>query len=255
MIGELILRKTGYYASSLLVIVLSLKNPWNLLPIFFKKEARLNFRNGMSLYASQPLDVLVMKETIFDDVYGVSTLRQTDELEPAYIIDVGAAMGDFAIFASRTFPNAKIVAFDPNPQLFKLLEKNIRANQMKNIMTRPLPLGNKPVYTIYVGASNVRSSTIKDDLTRKIIKLKPEPLEKYLTRNVDLLKIDTEGGEVDILKSVKSWQKIRRVVCEYHRHLVKDQDLLIIKILSNHFKDVRKNPDQYNKDIGYIIAC
>src|SRR3990167_3643760 len=125
MTNGFIVIKVWYYLVSLVKIVIAIKNPWALCRIVFKKEARLDFKKGFSLYIDQPLDVLIAKETICDDSYG---LLQLDK--PQYILDVGAAMGDFAVFAAHLYPQAKIAAFDPNAESFPLLKKNIAYNRM-----------------------------------------------------------------------------------------------------------------------------
>jgi hypothetical protein len=59
------------------------------------------------------------------------------------ILDVGAHCGSHSIVYSKINPNSIIYAFEPQNKLFKILNKNIDNNNIKNIITYNLALGNK----------------------------------------------------------------------------------------------------------------
>ena len=88
------------------------------------------------------------------------------------------------------------------------------------------------------------------------IKAKGAMLDKYITSTVDLLKIDCEGAEQQVLKSISqnSYKKIKHIALEYHNHLVDDQDKILSRMLVEKGYFVKKQKDPYNKDIGYIFA-
>lgn len=245
-----IVKKLPYYISSAIVLLLNLKNPWALLGYVLKRNVILKLRNGLVIETSQAMDALMIKETIFDDAYGLKTLKN-----PKYILDAGGAIGDFSLFAHHLYPQAEIHVFEPNPRSFPLLQKNIETNNAKNIHAHNIALGKKTSYDFYIATHNVRSSFIKDSYSDEKITVQAEPLSSYTEQPVDMLKIDTEGGEIDILESAsqKDLEKCKRVVCEYHNHLVEDQDEKIMDIL-RHVLKVTKLEDPYNPDIGYIIG-
>ena len=45
-----------------------------------------------------------------------------------WVLDVGANHGFFTLFLKKHFPNARILAIEPNPHVFDLLKKNILLN-------------------------------------------------------------------------------------------------------------------------------
>ena len=47
------------------------------------------------------------------------------------IIDIGANMGSFAVYAALTCPNAIIYCFEPEKQNFEILKKNIAINSLE----------------------------------------------------------------------------------------------------------------------------
>src|SRR6185436_13413216 len=50
-----------------------------------------------------------------------------------YIIDCGANMGLSIYFFSKQYPNAEILAFEPEEEIYEVLEKNIQAYSLTNV--------------------------------------------------------------------------------------------------------------------------
>ena len=74
-------------------------------------------------------------------------------------IDIGANIGTTTLEASKKIGvDGKIFSFEPNPRIFKFLQKNILLNKCKNIELFNFALGSKPtnVYfsDIYTDESN-----------------------------------------------------------------------------------------------------
>lgn len=68
------------------------------------------------------------KEIFEQEIYKFKTSRQ----EP-YILDGGANIGLSTIYFKKLFPDAKIVGFEPDPNIFKILKKNIGKFNFQNI--------------------------------------------------------------------------------------------------------------------------
>jgi precorrin-6B methylase 2 len=50
------------------------------------------------------------------------------------VVDVGAHVGYFTLLAARLCgPNGRVFAFEPHPDNFRLLERNIRENGAENV--------------------------------------------------------------------------------------------------------------------------
>ena len=128
-------RKTLYYLRSL-VALFALAEPASLLRFLAGggRGGRLVLRDGTTLQLGGLL-VLILKETIVDDSY---RLLELDGTAPATIVNVGASVGDFAVWAARRFPSATVVACEPNPASFQLLEENVHANGLTNVAAHRL---------------------------------------------------------------------------------------------------------------------
>ncbi len=168
------------------------------------------------------------------------------------IVDIGGNIGAFALYASKWCNDAKVYSFEPNPQVFPLLQ--INTQHQKNVEKYFFGLGDKngnltlyqnPVNTgasstsiSYKGASKI-SIEIRDAF---------EVFKELNINQIDVLKIDTEGAEVPILKSLKPMlDSIKVIMLEYHSMNDKNE---ITKLLEN-FKFY--SPErQLSKGVGTI---
>lgn len=223
-----------------------------MINYLLKKPVRLNIKNGLILLTNQVLDAIVIKDTIIDDDYQLSTIKQPIKT----IIDVGAGLGDFTLMVAKKFPQAKIFAFEPNPDQFKLLKENIKLNNVNNVKSYQIAVGTKKSYLLHLFSFNIHSSTVKTNKSKKTIRVKGLGLDNFIKNKVDLLKIDCEGAEVDILKSISDNKMglIKKIIVEYHNNIIQNEDKKILKILSNWPYEISIKKNNLIPDTGYIFA-
>jgi len=130
--------------------------------------------------------------------------------EPKYCIDIGVDEGWWSFFAASVNPNCKLDAFEPNPVSYKaLLPYLVEQNQitLHNLAISDCEGGTIP-FTIEGGQSNSRShSEYMVPCTR---------LDKYIRKPVSLIKIDTEGHEMVILKTLRPYlDNIEAIIFEF----------------------------------------
>lgn len=131
------------------------------------------------------------------------------------IFDVGANIGDFSLYAAQQSLQVKVYAFEPHPTTYKKLLCNT-AND-KRISTYNVGVGEKESEIIlYDYADNDGSShaslykgAIEEIRDKKSIEHKVKVISLYdfikeqKIENIDLLKIDTEGNEMNVLLGLK----------------------------------------------------
>lgn len=176
------------------------------------------------------------------DIYYFETNKDTP-----FIIDIGAHIGISILYFKSLFPNSKILAFEPNPISFDILTENIQSNGLKDIT-----LINKAIHaqegfsTLYIDNSNEEWNSNSSLLEKswsgrentKPIKVNCTRIDSYLNdiEEIDLLKIDTEGTELEILNSHKNiLSKVNSISVEYHPIKGKRVDKLLT-ILQPYFK-------------------
>lgn len=144
------------------------------------------------------------------------------------IIDIGSHIGISVLYFKSIYPSSKIFAFEPNPYSFETLNENISINGLEDIKTVNKAISSKKGHSIlYIDAGSngweSNSSLIPGSWNEKE-NTKPIPIEcvtldKY-TKDIaciDMLKIDTEGTEIEILKSIKGeLSKVENIAVEYH---------------------------------------
>ena len=123
------------------------------------------------------------------------------------IIDVGSYTGIYALIAAKSNKKATVIAFEPNPNLFDALSKNIKLNNLTKIKLENLALDNVVgVDYLYVNHESYTSvaSLIQSANTSAKFQIKKTTLDNYCQENkissVDLIKIDVEGVEKRVLE-------------------------------------------------------
>jgi FkbM family methyltransferase len=123
---------------------------------------------------------------------------------PKVLFDVGAHRGETANALNRTFPNARIFSFEPISSNFEALRRNVVG---KNIECINAALGEKSEkVTIQLQEDSQTHtlreraiSTSKNTETLSVSTLDEFCAERNIT-SIDLLKIDTEGYEVPVIR-------------------------------------------------------
>lgn len=248
----MLIHKVIYSFGALLRLVIQLKNIPNFLNYFVGKPVQICLKSGLILNTKQPIDLITIKETVLDDEYQISALKRPLRS----VIDVGAGLGDFSILTAKKFPRAKIVAFEPNKGEYDLFKENLRLNKVTNAKIYNRAVGRKKNYFLYLAASNIHGSTIKNYRAIKKVKVKGVRLDDFITEKVDLLKIDCEGAELDVLKSItpKKFALIRRIVAEYHNNIIHDEDKKITTILKKYHFKVSVEKNKIVPTTGYVFG-
>jgi FkbM family methyltransferase len=125
-------------------------------------------------------------------------------------VDAGAHVGQYSLLASgRVGPAGRVIAFEPHPVLRPVLRRNIRRAGCTNVTVSSLALGRTSGRADLVlhpsanfGASSLRPDDAVAHLRRAPVKV--AALDNYLDRagvaQVDLLKMDVEGAELDVIE-------------------------------------------------------
>lgn len=143
------------------------------------------------------------------------------------IIDCGANIGISCLFFSKFFPNATIYAFEPNPAAYELLVYNVRQNNLKNIHTFNKALSNSAgkvkIYNSNTVYGSLTTSVLSERGGDNYMEVDSISLSDFLiNEQVDLIKMDVEGAEIEILGDLFKnglIQKSTNYIIEYHLNL------------------------------------
>ncbi|MFA5746646.1 MAG: FkbM family methyltransferase [Candidatus Paceibacterota bacterium] len=160
--------------------------------------------------------------------YKIYTPKGFEIKENDLVVDIGAQIGVFSIFAAQYAKKGRIYSFEPVPENFRMLEKNKELNHIGNILPLNLAVADKKgERDIYLASGNAGGhSFFSDDKGvergEDMVKVKTVSLEDFMKENdifkIDFLKIDCEGAEYEILFGCPKeiFEKIGKISMEYH---------------------------------------
>ena len=156
--------------------------------------------------------------------------------EPYIFMDIGANQGIYTLVASQNKNIKKIYSFEPVPENFNSLKKNIRLNNSKKIITKKFAISSQNAEK-YISFNKKHSGISSLDLKKnsdKLIKIRTinfQSLNKLVKTDYKLIiKIDVEGHELVVLKQI-----IKSI-------LIKKVEYIFIEInfKKNHLKEIKK---------------
>lgn len=149
------------------------------------------------------------------------------------IIDCGANIGMSVLYFKFLYPDCSVIAFEPNPFAFVLLERNIYQNNLKNVDLKNIGLSNtETIIQFFIGENKggLSSSMIKERGGENTISIQSGRLSEFMQDTTfDLIKMDVEGVETKVLEDLLSADKLgnaNKYIIEYHHKMYKKKSSL-----------------------------
>jgi FkbM family methyltransferase len=158
-----------------------------------------------------PTDPSILGEVFHERDYAPPAAMPS--LEPRRIVDLGANVGYFGVFALAEWPEASVIAYEPDPTNAAVHAATMALNDAGDRWTLHRAAAAAFDGELRFSASGDALAHISDD--GELIVAAHDVLP--LVAEADLLKIDTEGGEWAILGDPRFVSHPPRVVVlEYH---------------------------------------
>ncbi|MEK6844552.1 MAG: FkbM family methyltransferase [Nanoarchaeota archaeon] len=226
-----------------------------------KKNIIYLLRNGIKCKArARTNDKKIINEIWERKIYNPKNfeIRESD-----VILDIGAHIGCFSVFASKLAEKGRIFSFEPFPENFALLKDNILLNKINNITSINKALGNKNGKTdIFLSMHNTGGHSFYSSHknSEKKIKVDVTSLPSFMKENkiskINFLKMDCEGAEFEILFNCPkdTLEKIEKISMEYHNKSgVNNVNVLKQYLENNGFKVIIKN-NNIHTSYGMLYA-
>lgn len=189
---------------------------WDALVNQERDKARMRRRVDFEL-ADCPDNLLGLHE-VLDGAYDIVGL----ELDPGEVIlDLGANIGAFAVWASKRFPGARIHCYEPVPENFERLTVNVAGIPSVAVMDRAAVIGDDTAITVRIapGRCNDGEWSCRDDKgiahdAGRAIEVSAVAASKL--PRCAVLKIDTEGCEREILEGYRYLSGCKALMLEWH---------------------------------------
>lgn len=183
---------------------------------------------SISAYDYETLYYL-LREILLTEDYFFKT-----EIKNPVIFDCGANIGISVLYFKMLYPESTIVAFEPNPNLYALLDKNVKDNHLKNIeLHKEAVSGEAGEISFFINENlgSFLSSKFQHRGGDKEIHVPAVLLSKILEKypRIDLLKMDIEGSEFEVMHELQQKQlfvRIPLIIVEYHYFKDKDHGKL-----------------------------
>lgn len=157
------------------------------------------------------------------------------------IVDLGANIGDTAVFFAQHYPHAKVIAVECDDSNYQLLLTNIK--KYPNIIPVKAAIWsqNKRLYVgqgkeknaIYTYASAADKADAEVEVQGVTM---DELMRNHQLQKIDVLKIDIEGAEKELFEHDCSWlSDVQAIGIEFHDQRIKGCTTAFFKAMSNHF--------------------
>jgi len=211
---------------------------------FLDLVGRLSTKKYLRVFIDKDSYLFIRSNDLHDD-FSIATLLHEPLVArvflPQYgdtVIDIGAHIGSYTVrIAKAVGEEGLVIAFEPDPDNFKLLLLNLKVNKLRNVIALPYAISNHSgtltlhrsrctglhstavVPPGYIGSVKVKAITLDDIIKSVNIK------------RVDWIKIDVEGAEKEVLEgAIDTLKTTRNIVVE-----VKKENLRhIISISKSH---------------------
>ena len=169
-------------------------------------------------------DVVTFRQIFMDEEY------QFDVAElPQTIVDAGANVGFASVYLACKFPDARILALEPDRGNFELLRRNVAPYRNVLPLNAALWEEDTEIHLVDPGLGDsgfvTRDSDWQESETErerhKVDALTVSSLmKKYEIERIDILKVDIEGAEREVFADTEQWiGSVGAVIIELHERL------------------------------------
>ena len=214
---------------------------YRILKIFLTTDHHLVERKGISyeIDLSEGIDLSLFLFGSFQN--NIVKNKYISLPSNAVVFDIGANVGSMALTFAKIVPNGSIYAFEPKDYAFNKLLRNISLNSelAKLIMPFQIFLSDKTQknhqieayssWKIDGTASNTHS--VHGGIIQPAESIPAITVDEFCTKNeinrLDLIKIDTDGHELQVLKgSCKTIEKYKPyVIFEVGQYIIEEYDI------------------------------
>jgi FkbM family methyltransferase len=221
-----------------------LRDPKKLLHFCQYSSARFIFGNGIAKIP-QGGRIRTSSFSEYLSVYGL--MPNEGELvmirkflaQATEVFDLGANVGVWTVLMNKANPQARVHSFEPNPNTYALLERNIKQNNCSNVLLNLAAVSNTAgqlnfqvpknasifgrVAPMVEGSDKEGRFSNADSFMVPSVRLN-EYCNAHLINEIDFLKIDVEGHELAALSGMEPLLSQHRVKAIYIETIKENHD-------------------------------
>jgi FkbM family methyltransferase len=188
------------------------------LPPSRRNHARtIRVRGGIELhYRLNRGDLQSIREVWIDECY-----RLPFDLVPERLVDLGANIGLTSLWFAHRYGCNSIIAVEPSPENAELVRLNLHGNNIRAEVVEAA-VGAKDGVAYFEAAIDSNMGRVATSGRQVPMVSMDTVLEKLpVGVQVDILKMDIEGGEGPLLQGDLAWlARVRSLIAEFHPEVI-----------------------------------
>ncbi len=146
------------------------------------------------------------------------------------VVDIGANIGYYTLIAAYLVgPHGKVYAFEPEPNNFNLLNKNVQVNKYNNVVTVCKAVADRVSISKMIlhptghGAHKLLTTNNAHETTVSVEVTTLDKFFKDIKKPIDVVKIDVEGFEpavVDGMRNIIKQNPNIKLLLEFHPRII-----------------------------------
>ena len=217
---------------------------WSILHgVHDRREVEFRLRGTGRTFRMRRCDIFTLGEIFAEQQYAIGAAVA----ERPTIVDAGANIGVTALWFLSRYPGARLHAFEPEPENFRLLQRNF-GDDPDVVLNRAGLLGaagrsrfhlseHAPMHSFRSDADPEAADSI--DVEALAL---GDYLREHAIERVDVLKLDVEGSELDVLQGLgDESDRVALIVGEVHERMI-DVDAFYAWLDERGFRRVRRIP-------------
>jgi FkbM family methyltransferase len=210
--------------------------------IFFTKKVKSEFVDfyGLKLYLTENDSENYSGGINYEDDY--FDLLELEITSGENVIDIGAKIGIYSLaFSKFVGSTGKVFSFEPTPNSFNILKKNMNENHLKNMIIEQKAVTDKNETQLLELFESNGNNRINNN-SKNNIKINCISLDDYFldsNEKISFIKIDVEGLEPKVLSGMKNLLEKNpelKILLEYNPKLMKFYGYVPEKILEDLIK-------------------
>ena len=202
---------------------------------------RLNaFGNSCTFYVDKLEDLATLEGIFIKQEYD-------NELQNVKsIIDLGSNIGASVAYFKLRYPEAQVIAVEAEPSVFKKLQRNTR--ELSNVSLLQAAVGSSSgSIDFYTNPNRSISGSMTNrgegyEIQKVPVRTLDSIVEEFNFEQIDIVKFNIEGGEIDVFKNCSSINQIRLVIGGVHVDLIPDYSQVESLLEAFNSFDIKKIP-------------
>ena len=202
------------------------------------------FPDGFQFYSSPDLNetALIYNEIVLKREYLPPQMKIGND---SCVFDVGANVGVFTLFIKSLYKEARVYAFEPIPETFSILQRNMALHSLPDVVVCNVAIGDEDFverdfcYYPHMPGNSTSDPSRKEFQRSLMVQAMGEERTNWLfkssvrtstvrtissiirendVKKIDLLKIDVEGDECAVLRGIGEdhYDVIKQMAVEVH---------------------------------------